>query len=191
MRTIQPLTRSKQLTTTQAAILGLLTFGERSGYALRKLGERSVGFFWAPAKGHIYAVLPRLVELGYATRRRVEGDPHPGKQLYSITATGEEALRSWLVEAEVAVEPCPNPFMLKLFFGAFMDPDAVRAIVQDRRDFWHRRLGLLHEIERGALADDDPADYFPLLTLHAGVAETRTLLEWADQVLAELEERNQ
>ena len=156
---------------------------------MRKLAERSVGFFWAPAKGHIYAVLPRLAELGYATRRRVREDPRPEKQLYAITDAGREALRAWLAEAELSAEPCRNPFFLKLFFGAYMDPDAVRALIRKRRSLLENRLELLLEIERKAIEDDDPSDYFPLLTLKAGVAEIRASIKWAEETLAELEQR--
>ena len=52
------------LTATEAALLGLLRKGPMSGYDLRKDVERSVGYFWAPAKTQIYATLPRLVEAG-------------------------------------------------------------------------------------------------------------------------------
>ena len=53
------------LTATEAALLGLLRKGPMSGYDLRKDVERSVGYFWAPAKTQIYATLPRLVESGF------------------------------------------------------------------------------------------------------------------------------
>ena len=48
------------LSDTEYAVLGLLTFGERSGYELDKLAGRSIGYFWRPAKSKIYAILPRL-----------------------------------------------------------------------------------------------------------------------------------
>ena len=60
-------TKTSELTTTEAAVLGLLSHGPRSGYDLRKAVELSVGYFWGPAKSQIYAVLPRLVE-GRSTR---------------------------------------------------------------------------------------------------------------------------
>jgi len=34
------------LSDTEHAVLGLLTFGERSGYELDKLAGRSIGYFW-------------------------------------------------------------------------------------------------------------------------------------------------
>src|SRR6187200_2014064 len=76
------------LTATEAAVLGLLADGEQSGYDLRRCAERSVGYFWAPARSQIYAVLPRLVEAGLARRRHVRQDTRPDKRLYRITAAG-------------------------------------------------------------------------------------------------------
>lgn len=178
-----------RLTPTQAAILGLLTFGERSGYDLNKLAERSVGLFWAPAKGHIYAVLPRLVELGLASRR-ADGDlERRERQLYRITSRGEETLRDWLTDVEIPEEPCPNPFLLKLFFGAHMDRGTVLELVEARRREWQGLLDRLLEIERRLVESGDPSDYFPLLTLRAGLARWRAMIAWADETIAELESR--
>ncbi|MGH9169144.1 MAG: PadR family transcriptional regulator, partial [Acidimicrobiia bacterium] len=70
------------LPTTSFAVLGLLTFGEHSGYELHQLVEQSIGFFLTPAKSQIYAELRRLVSLGYAVEREVEQDRRPDKRVY-------------------------------------------------------------------------------------------------------------
>src|SRR5207248_3704919 len=58
---------STGLSTTEFAVLGLLSFGPRSGYELKKAAEAGVGYVWTAAKSHVYGVLPRLVEGGFAT----------------------------------------------------------------------------------------------------------------------------
>jgi DNA-binding PadR family transcriptional regulator len=73
------------LSANEAAVLGLLADGETSGYDLNKLIGSSVGFFWTPAKSHVYATLARLVDAGYATVRHVAQRQRPDKQLYKIT----------------------------------------------------------------------------------------------------------
>jgi PadR family transcriptional regulator, regulatory protein AphA len=70
------------LTATEAALLGLLQKGPMSGYDLRKDVERSIGYFWAPAKTQIYSTLPRLVEAGFATQQRVVQAARPDKVSY-------------------------------------------------------------------------------------------------------------
>src|SRR5215510_10100050 len=70
--------RAVTLSTTEQSVLGLLlTFGEHSGYDLKRAAEEGVGYVWTAAKSHIYAVLPRLVEGGYATVRTVAQERRP------------------------------------------------------------------------------------------------------------------
>src|SRR5947199_8186291 len=89
------------LTTTEAAVLSLLAIeGERSGYDLLKLVERSIAHVWSPARSGLYAVLPRLERAGLARRRVVTQAARPDKQLYRLTRAGERALAAWLEELE-------------------------------------------------------------------------------------------
>ena len=84
---------NRAISATEAALLGLLTRGEMSGYDVQRAAETSGGFFWAPAKSRIYAVLPRLVTRGFATSRSVVQETRPKKQLYRITRAGRDALQ--------------------------------------------------------------------------------------------------
>src|SRR4051812_9453950 len=104
------------ISATDAALLGLLTQGgELSGYDLQRRAETSGGFFWAPAKSRVYAVLPQLVERGYATSREVVQTGRPNKQLYRVTKAGRAALQVWLEEPP-ALEPERAPILPKLHF---------------------------------------------------------------------------
>src|SRR5918992_247670 len=106
-----------ELTATEYAVLGLLTRGEKSGYDLRKSAERSVGYFWTPAKSRIYAILPRLVDAGLVRRRDVAQSGRPNKQVYRLTRTGVEALRHWVAEQPLEPETSRNSLLVKMFFG--------------------------------------------------------------------------
>src|ERR1051326_2875399 len=100
------------LSTTELAVLGLLSYGEHSGYEIKKAAEASVGYVWSPAKSHIYAVLPRLVAGGFATTRRVAQKRRPDKQVYRITRKGRDAFQKWL-EEPIEVRPGrTSPFLL-------------------------------------------------------------------------------
>jgi DNA-binding PadR family transcriptional regulator len=173
----------EQVTLTECAVLGLLTRGERSGYDLLKTVERSVGFFWTPAKSQLYALLPKLVERGLLKARRVEQDRRPDKTLYRITPAGRRALREGLEQASPAVDR--NPFELRIFFGDHMRPGAVRRMIEARRDESRAQLAVLEEIER------DPevrADLYPYLTLLAGKENAKAAIRWAEQALELLEQ---
>ena len=178
MRTIPKQTKS--LTATESAVLGLLTRGARSGYDLHKDAAASVGYVWAPAKSQIYAVLPRLVAAGYATRRGVAQEQRPDKQVYSVTAAGEAALREWLLES-----PRSNDeFLLKVFFGDLMPPAALVALVERRRAEAQETLSEYRAIERRIAGEE--RDYHGYLTLRWGLVHVAATIRWCDGVLREL-----
>ena len=86
--------------TTVVAVLGLLAFGERSGYDLSRVAAESIGYMWAPSRSQIYKVLPRLVEWGLATSRPVAQERRPDKQLYRLSEAGQARLAAWVGQVE-------------------------------------------------------------------------------------------
>src|SRR5262249_13920193 len=88
---------------TEYVILGLLSSAPKSGYAIKKEVEEVIGHFWKESFGQIYPALERLQAQGLVQR-----DPEPAGQrrrfVYTITASGREALRAWL-----ATPPEPDP----------------------------------------------------------------------------------
>ena len=174
--------------TTTYAILGMLTFAERSGYELGKLIEISIGYFWSPAKSHIYAELRRLVELGWATSREVEQDDRPDKRVYAITEKGHAALREWLNDPEVEPETFRSPLLLKLFFGDLMDPGALHAQIAEAKRQAEELLAELKAVE-GRIEHEDSLR-FPYMTLRCGLAHARATRRWARDTLKGLEERS-
>lgn len=180
-------TKSKsELTTTEAAVLGMLLHGELSGYEMQKQARHGVGYLWAPAKTRIYAALPQLVGRGLATVRSVSQTTKPDKQLYRLTNDGRDALRSWLDQPFADPQSEKNPLLLKLFLGREADPDVLAAQVRERGD---AARTLLRELE--ALDADvplgDPVDFFPSLTRRWGLAYARALASWADDTERDLE----
>jgi DNA-binding PadR family transcriptional regulator len=188
-RTTQPTPVRSALTATEVAVLGLLSFGERSGYDLHALVERSVGFFWRPARSQIYALLPRLVARGYAARRDVEQTQRPDKQLYRLTEAGEEALREWLEEPLEWTTVAKDVFQLKLFFSGLGAEDAAEEGIREAKRAAEAHLERLNEIEREVLSPPADEDFFPHLTLKLGRERTKATIRWADEALRELERR--
>jgi DNA-binding PadR family transcriptional regulator len=174
----------RQLAPTEAAVLGLLAYGEQSGYDLKQAVDHSVGYFWGPAKSRIYTVLPRLVELGYATRRDVVQRNRPNKQVYRITRAGRTAIREWLSEPS-GPTPDRNPLLLKVFFGDQADPETVLEHVRARRDQAEQLKRELDEIDRTAGASGD-ADTYPAFTRVYGREWADAMIRWANHVEGEL-----
>jgi DNA-binding PadR family transcriptional regulator len=172
------------LTATEAAVLGLLADGEQSGYDLRRCAERSVGYFWAPARSQIYAVLPRLVEAGLARRRHVRQDTRPDKRLYRITAAGRAALAEWL-NRPAELEPGHSLLLLKLFFGDHGDPGAMLEHVRGRRREAEQLRTELLEID--ARTPKTEQDRYPALTRRYGLEYAEALIRWARWAEGELQ----
>ena len=109
----QPLETEVRLSTTEHAVLGLLAFGESSGYDLARYAERSIDYMWAPSRSQIYKVLPRLVDRGLAESREVAQRGRPDKALFRITPAGLSTLRSWVEDVEDDPPGGPAVFLLK------------------------------------------------------------------------------
>lgn len=177
----------KPATHTELAALGLLAWqGERSGYELHKLAGRTVGFFWAPARSQLYAVLKRLDAAGLVSGRHIEQADRPDKRLFRITEAGMVALRSWLAVVE-PIEPEDNdPLLLKLFFGGFGDPESSRRQLLDYRGRVEERLAAYLEIERTFDDEPDVAALHRLLTVRMGIALMQANRAWVDDALTAL-----
>ena len=181
--------RTTRLSTTEYAVLGLLTAGERSGYDLMKKAQESVGYVWTPAKSQIYAVLPRLVAGGWAARRDVAQQQRPDKQVYRITKAGRRALRAWLEEPVEYRDGDRNPFELKVFFGGLMGREALVAHIERHRARAEADLAEYRAIERRIGGRDDK--YYAYLTLRWGLARARAQIRWANEVLHQLDTRRE
>ena len=174
------------LSDTEYAILGLLTLGERSGYELDKLAQRSIGYFWRPAKSKIYAILPRLVQRGLAVVSPVVQQGRPDKQVYRITTDGEDALRTWLDSRDSISGVTRDGLLLKLFFGGHADLDSLSDQVLERKRLAEERLAELEAIERRI---DTGEDFFPYLTLLHGLEDARSTIAELERHRARTEAR--
>ena len=179
--------RTGTLTTTEFAALTVLTVETEhtpiSGYDLLKAVEKSVGYIWKPTKSHLYAVLPRLVERGLATRRSAPGAKGPERQLYRATRKGEALARAWLEE------PVPGDvdlFMLKVFYGGLQSREAL---VAHYRQFREDRQAFLDELRWVETTNTRQGhDYYHDFLLQLGIRRCRDEIRWAEESLEELEQ---
>jgi PadR family transcriptional regulator, regulatory protein AphA len=175
------------LTTTEAAILGLLGLGELSGYDLSRNVETGIGMFWSPAQSGIYAVLPRLVDKGYATARTVAQERRPDKQVYRITDQGREALRRWIESGPPEPDPAYNPFLLRVYFGAETTPEVVSGHVEARKREAEERIALLNELKPAlGVTGTAASEPYRRFVLDWGLEYYEAVIRWADATLAEL-----
>ncbi len=164
----------------------MLTLGPMSGYDLKQRIEMSIGNFWNESYGQIYPTLKRLQDEGWATSTE-EGKA--GRLVYSITETGRERLREWLV---VAPQPrvARNEMLLKLFFWRIAPVETMRAHLLETRVRYAADLDryektskpVVNERQRGK-----PGLPFYLSVLSYGIHEARMIVAWCDETLAVLD----
>ncbi len=176
--------RTGLLTTTEFAVLTVLTVETQgrsiSGYDLLKAVETSVGYVWKPTKSHLYAVLPRLVERGLATRRSAPGDRGPERQLLRVTKRGERLAKAWLEE------PVPGDqdlFLLKAFYGGLQSREAL---VAHYRQFREDREAVLAELS-GIENTRRGHDYYHDFLLQLGIRRATDEIRWAEETLEALD----
>ncbi len=175
-------------TRTELAVLGLLAWsGESSGYELHKRAGSSVGFIWAPARSQLYAVLKRLAAAGLVSGRPVVQEDRPDKRMFSLTNAGMATLRDWLDRIEPIEPEDRDGVLLKLFFGAFGDPEAGRRQLLDYRDRVEQRLATYREIEDTFEGERGTAALRRLQSLRLGIALMQASLAWADETIQALE----
>lgn len=178
------MTENIPISTTEGAVLGLLAFGERSGYDLAREAETTIAYLWTPSRSQIYKVLPRLVAAGFAQMREVEQRGRPDKALYEISPAGLAALRTWL--EDVQDEPVGGRvvFALKLFFCEHASPATALAQLAAYRRYLERRLEAFEALQ--ARTANSPPGY-PAHVLNHGLTRVRATLAWIEETSAAIE----
>lgn len=169
------------------AVLGMLSMGLETGYAMKKHVERNLGHYWSESYGQIYPVLRQLVEEGLATRTEERRKGKPMRNLYAITRSGRKELRDWLV---LPPEPQPqrSELLLKLSLGDRVSSAARQDLIRDYSLQCESDLAYLGEIESTLRKPprkhrDQP---YWLMTLRHGRAIREAELSWCRETLQHL-----
>jgi DNA-binding PadR family transcriptional regulator len=160
-------------------ILGFLSWGPRSGYAIKQIVDRSTRFFWAASYGSIYPQLRRLEE-----DRLIEGAESPTgarqRKIHRLTPAGRAALQAWLRETDGGWE-LRDRGLLRVFFAGALPPDEAVQTVRDMRAEHERTVAML----RGVQAKGG----YPELVLEYGIGLHSWCVDWArrteERLLAE------
>lgn len=164
-----------RLTATSFAVLALLDqFGDSTSYDIKLAIERSIAHFWNVPHTTAYEEPARLAAAGYLSVQEEPGGRR--RKVYSLTARGRSALRSWASEPPTPPQ-LRDELVLKLFAGG--EPAALAP----ERLAWHEAK--VAELE-GYLAEIAAADEERLQasrnTLLAGIAYHRAMIELMERL---------
>lgn len=111
--------------------LGLLSIHEACGYDLKKEFESIFKHFYSAGYGSIYPALADLAENGLISCREIPQNGKPDRKTYSITAAGRKAFDSALLNTHPQ-HKMRSEFLAMLYFANLMEPDRLRALLDDR-----------------------------------------------------------
>ncbi len=165
----------------ELAILGLLKEQPMHGYQLsRELGE-SLGGFWRVSYGSLYPTLRRLERAGEVEAvASEEATVGRRKQVYRITAKGEETFLQLLQEAPHDNQSEDQRFRVRLAFFRYLPPETRLRLLERRRAYLENRLNSITDSLRSTRARVD--DYTLSLMEH-GRADVESDLAWVDGLI--------
>lgn len=177
-------------------LLGLLTYSDSTGYDLSKLFKDSLNFFWSAPSAQIYRELDRMEETGWVSSRSIVQEGRPNKRLYSITPAGREEFTRWLSDFRYKPENPHNAMVMRVFFGAEIEPEKTIELLNE---FRRKCAEDLESMQTTAKQNIDmygqtvPGGEFKKaywkITVGVGILELRGLIEWAEQSIETLKGR--
>lgn len=127
--------------------LGALSFGEATGYDIKKFFECTFSYFFVASYGSIYPALADLTEKGWVACHCEAQDGKPDKKVYALTDTGRAAFAQ-----ELGRTP-PNhkirsEFLVLMYFAHLLPKDKIADLVDQRVTEFERALEHIREFEQ-------------------------------------------
>ncbi|MGL4392177.1 MAG: PadR family transcriptional regulator [Fusobacteriaceae bacterium] len=122
-------------------LLGLLNYGEMTGYELDKIFKDSLNFFWQAQMSQIYKELTLMEKKGWLTSEIIIQTDKPNKKKYSITEAGKSEFKNWLLSYDIKSElEVKSPFLMRLFFSGDLPKDKVIKMLEDYKESFEKSL---------------------------------------------------
>lgn len=114
----------------QDVILGLLSEKPHSGYDIKRHFEEYFSFFFDASFGTIYPTLSKMEKLNLITREAVRQEGKPDKNMFTITAEGEEHFQNYLRQP-AEKEVLRSDFLMHLYFGDMADEETLNILLRE------------------------------------------------------------
>jgi DNA-binding PadR family transcriptional regulator len=181
-----------RINATAACLLGLLQLGPApgqpgygepapamTGSQLWRAAATSIARFWNITRSQVFRELPRLQAAGL-----IEAGPLRARRQrpFRITPAGETAFADWLAaftSTAPRAEQLHSPLVLSVFFGEWIAPDVLRAMLADYRRQHAQRLAELVAMQRAL----GPSTRLPAHTVTRGIAYQQLTIDWIDSLL--------
>lgn len=180
------------------AVMAALLEGEASGYDLAKGFDASVANFWTATPQQLYRELERMEGEGLIEARVVEQERRPAKRLFTLTAAGREAVRTYTARPPSRPTAIRDELLVKVQSADAGDAGAVRAAVAERIDWATTKLARYERLRAKLLDGRSEEQYLataervgPYLTLLRGIAFEQENIRWGELAARVLDGRAQ
>jgi PadR family transcriptional regulator, regulatory protein AphA len=119
--------------------LGALSFGDASGYEIKRLVESSFGHFLGVSYGSIYPALSELNGSGLIECTVVNQESRPDKKVYSLNDSGRSLLRENLMGCRTR-HKVRSEFLFVLCFAHLLTPERLSCVLGTQVEEFERRL---------------------------------------------------
>ncbi|WP_169084176.1 PadR family transcriptional regulator [Paenibacillus sp. PL91] len=168
---------------SQDVILGMLMKRSLSGYEIKQLFEDIFSYFYSSSYGTIYPMLHRLEKEELITKENVLQEGKPNKNVFTITEKGKSQFSNYL-HSPVEPDAIKSDFLMRLYFGQFVEPDVVIHWLNKAQEQTQKQLDELSE--KYAIYKDDmhPAH---MICIEIGIKEYRAKLDTIQEGLTRIE----
>lgn len=122
--------------------LGILTFGEATGYEIKKAFQDRLSMLYDASYGSIYPALNKLTEQGLVSCREESQDNRPDKKIYSITLDGQLAFIKQL-EEKPAADKFRSEALTSLMFAHLLPASHVSTLMDELISTYEENIAML------------------------------------------------
>lgn len=174
-------------------ILTVLCNQDSTGYDITKQFSRAIGHVWRASHQQVYRELNKLAEAGAVTYNLEPQNGKPDRKVYSITPLGRQSLHQWYT-LPVKHATDRDEISAKLLTSSIFECAPMIEHIQNLVDESRHQLNRYIELDKTHYAANSEHLSHDMrlerLALRRNILRTQAWLEWADEVIAELNSLN-
>lgn len=168
------------------AILGLLESQPMHGYELFQQFQSGILRQIVHLEmSQMYAFLKKLERLQYIEAELELQGPRPPRKIFHLTTSGRNIFFQWLSEPVVRPREIRILFLIKLYFAQQYRPHEMIQLIDRQIIACQNFLDHLEAKHRQHVASGD-AVFFDHVVLRGRIYQTRSLLDWLQELQKEL-----
>lgn len=174
-------------------ILGLLNYGDMTGYEIMEVFRDSLNYFWSANTSQIYRELQTLSSNEFVKDTIVEQSGKPDKKVFSITEEGKAELKNWLRDEDFGKKMNFSILMKVFFMGEISREESIKKfhLIKTENEKILKSVSdadLTTVFYEDTVNNKEKTQYWNM-TKEFGISYSKMLIEWCDKCLAKLEEK--